>query len=141
MASQIAAKAATAAVNNMSRRAALAELRNTYGVVNMPTRAIAAVLLRAKAAVPHEELFERANEYSLFHSKRHFKHCLKMMKLQKRVRVICNGPQYPGASRLAFSIELTRRGGTIYTRYLGEEPPLPQLQDNEDGAPGLGDAI
>lgn len=76
-----------------------------------------------------------ADEYGLFNSRRHFKHCLKMMKQMHRVRVRCTGPEYPGASRRGFVVELTRRGDKVYKHYLGDEPPLPGLADAllEDG--------
>jgi len=123
-----------------------AALRNELGVVNMPSRAIAAVLLRAKAAVGHDELYNLACEYdaTMFKSKRHFKHCLKMMKNSERIRIRSVGPQYPGASKLGFVVELTRRGTVAYTRYLGENPPLPSSEETEQGeetAPSLANAI
>lgn len=131
----MAAKAATEAI-----APSVAALRSTIGEVNMPTRAIAAVLLRARGApVTPEELYTQSNEYGLFNSKRHFKHCLKMMKGMKRVQVKSMGPQYPGASRLQFSVYLTRRGTAAYTRYLGETPPLPA--DHIVDSPGLTDAL
>lgn len=131
-----AAKAALAEGATVAARPSVQALRNTHGVVNMPTRAIAAVLLKNRVPVPHDELYELSDEYGLFKSKRHFKHCLKMMKQQDRVQVICNGPEYPGASRLSFSVKLTRRGDAIYTRYLGTDVPNP----TEDDAPSLTNA-
>lgn len=132
------ATAAAAATAGAAARVSVRALRDVRGVVNMPTRAIAAVLLQTRRPIPHEELYDRANEYGLFNSRRHFKHCLKMMKGQDRVRVICDGPRYPGASRRAFSVELTRRGDAIYTRYLGEKPPPPS---DPNDIPGLADAL
>ncbi len=115
-------------------------LRSRVGEVNMPTRAIAAVLLRARGSpVTPDDLYAQSNEYGLFNSKRHFKHCLKMMKNMERVRVKSLGPQYPGASKLQFGVELTRRGTQAYTRYLGENPPLPP--DYTTDSPGLADAL
>lgn len=110
-------------------RAHWRELNAARGVVNMPSRAIAAVLLKAKSPMPRDELFEQASEYGMFNSKRHFKHVLKMMKKQNRIRMLCKGPEYPGSSKLAFEVALTRRGDTIYTRYLGNEIPPPIDQD------------
>lgn len=98
----------------------------------MPTRAIAAVLLRAEGAVPHQELYTMADEYGLFNSRRRFKHCLKMMRQIHCIRVRCTGPEYPGASTRGFVVELTRRDDAVYKHYLGETPPPPGLTDALD---------
>lgn len=129
MAAAAAAKTVATEVAQTIARPSVRALRDARGVVNMPTRAIAAVLLKDGAPVKHDELYERSAEYGLFNSKRHFKHCLKMMKLQKRVQSICLGPSYPGSSRNAFSVTLTKRGQTVYTRYLGADIPSPDDED------------
>lgn len=120
-------------------------LRSELGVVNMPSRAIAAVLLRAKSAVGHDELYNLSCEYDsdMFRSKRHFKHCLRMMKTSERIRIRSVGPQYPGASKLGFVVELTRRGTAAYSKYLGENPPLPSdvADDETESPPSLSNAI
>lgn len=123
------AKTAVAEATQAATRQSVRALRDARGVVNIPTRAIAAVLLKEGGPVRHEELYERSAEYGLFNSRRHFKHCLKMMKLQKRVQNICLGPSYPGSSRNAFSVTLTKRGQTVYTRYLGSDIPSPMDED------------
>lgn len=131
------ATAAAAAPLATTKRAAVHALRAARGV-NMPSRAIAAVLLRAPGPVAHDELYSSAAEYGLLKSRRHFKHVLKLMKGMKRLEVICLGPERPGSAKRAFSVKLTRRGQTIYTRYLDEDGAGGQ---GEERAPGLQDAL
>lgn len=121
--------------------ASVQALRAARGVVNMPTRAIAAVLLRARAPVSHEELYRLSDEYALFYSRRHFKRCLRMMRDMQRVRIRSTGPQYPGANKQHFVVELTRRGETVYENYLGASPPLPHVADADDTPQGLAVAL
>lgn len=66
--------------------------RAVRGEVNMPSRSIAAVLLRSEKPVQNKVLYEQAKEYGLLRSPRHFKHVLRMMKLQKRVKVMPSAP-------------------------------------------------
>jgi hypothetical protein len=104
--------------------------------VNMPTRAIAAVLLKADGPVQCRELYTLSSEYGLFQSHRHFKHVLRMMKSQKRVQIMTGPPELAGGSKLSFKARLTRRGQLIYTQYLGGEIPPPPAKE----APSLANA-
>ena len=140
-------KMASAAVKNtlndvakMARRPTVQELRNTVGILNMPTRAIAAVLLRHSRPMKHGDLCTEASEYGLFRSKRHFKHVLKMMKLQRRIKVSSMGPAFPRSPKLAFSVNLTKRGEAIYTRYLGGDVQSPIEEENKN-PPSLANAM
>lgn len=98
------------------------------GVVNMPTRAIAAVLLKEGAPVRNVDLYERASEYGFFNSHRHFKHVLRMMKKMDRVQVIAGPPETPGGDKRSFRTKLTRRGENVYRYYLGDAYKLPPEQ-------------
>lgn len=109
--------AVTSAAAPLSNRAKSA----VRGVVNMPSRAIAAVLLKAREPVQNRVLYERASEYGFFASHRHFKHVLRMMKNMERVHVIAGPPEKPGGNKLTYKTKLTRRGERIYTHYLGED--------------------
>ncbi|CAN8072771.1 unnamed protein product [Agarophyton chilense] len=84
----------------------------------MPTRAIAHALMQRESHVaPHDELFREVQHTGLMRSHRHFKHCLKMMRLQKRVLVQCTGLLRVGASQRTFVVKLTRRGHAVYRFY------------------------
>jgi hypothetical protein len=99
--------------------------RAVRGEVNMPTRAVAAVLLKSSEPLRSHDLYARSSEYGFFNSRRHFKHVLRMMKEQRRIQVITGPPERVGGSKLTFTIRLTRRGEQIYTSYLGDSIPPP----------------
>lgn len=84
--------AATAVAEPAAAATTAKAMRAVRGEVNMPSRAIAAVLLRSEEPVPNRQLFVEAHEYGLLKSHRHFKHVLKMMKAQRRVQVIPGPP-------------------------------------------------
>lgn len=86
----------------------------------------------------HMALYEDADKLGLMRSRRHFKHCLRMLKDQKRVQIICKGPVKPGSAKRAFAVKLTRRGERIYQYY--SKMPLPS-DDGGDGERGLKDAL
>lgn len=117
-------------------------------VNGMPTRLIAQVLLcKSRCMADHRELFEEISTSGMFKSRRHFKHCLKLMKLSKRLDIICLGPEKVGKSRRKFAVKLTARGERIYTcyrRWPGPTKPSPN-QSNGDGGDfkshGLADAL
>lgn len=86
--------------------------------INLPTRVIADVLLRAgPKPIAHEVLYQEADKSGLMRSHRHFKHCLRMMKDQNRVKVICLGPEKVGSAKRKFAVGLTRKGTILYTKY------------------------
>ena len=118
-------------------------LREVKGVVNIPSRSIAAVLLRAGGKpMPHKELFAKAQEYKLLHSKRHFKQVLKMMRIQGRVGVHCLPPEEIGGSKRTFTVVLTRKGEQVYREVLGEDVPPPEAESQSGGEKrGLADAL
>jgi hypothetical protein len=116
----------------MSAKAA----RAMVGEVNMPSRAVAKVLLDAGEPVLNRELYARASEFGLFNSHRHFKHVLRMMKGQGRVQVIPGPPERPGGAKLTFRTKLTRRGEAVYSTYLGIESV-----SAGSAPPGLADAV
>jgi hypothetical protein len=135
------------AISSVSGRASIAESASGQNLgakaaravrceVNMPTRAIAAVLLRADEPVLYRDLYLRSSEYGLFQSHRHFKHVLRMMKGQRRVQVMTGPPERAGGSKLSFQVRLTRRGELIYSQYLGNEIPPPPPKE----APSLANA-
>lgn len=101
-------------------------------VHNMPTRQIANVLLQQdRQMMDYDLLYGAVEQSGLFRSKRHFKHCLRMLKQQNRVQVICRGPEKAGSAKRLFSVKLTRRGCTIYTRY--SQMPPPKAEGNDEG--------
>lgn len=127
MAAGVVAEAAPATapvVQELSAKAA----RAVRGEVNMPSRAIAAVLLLSETPVPNKVLYGAAKEYGNIEHHRHFKHVLRMMKGQNRVRVIAGPPEKVGGKKVTYCTQLTRRGRMIYGRYLGENVPLPRAQ-------------
>jgi hypothetical protein len=126
------AVAASGAAGRLSAKAA----RAVIGEVNMPSRAVAKVLLDAGGPVANRELYKLSAEFGMFHSHRHFKHVLRMMKGQRRVQVISGPPDRPGGSKLTYRTKLTRRGEVVYSAYLGRETP-----PAETPSPGLTDAI
>lgn len=86
--------------------------------MGMPTRMIAHVLLqRERPVMEHSDLFQEANASGMFRSHRHFKHCLKMMKHQKRVHIVCLGPERVGSPNRRFAVSLTKRGVHAYSWY------------------------
>jgi hypothetical protein len=136
-----AAVAATAAPADAPAAMTAKAARAARGVVNMPSRAVAAVLLRADEPVPNGQLYAEAREYGLLQSHRHFKHVLKMMKLQRRVQVIPGPPVCfgcVGAPRLAtpaeavlfrFALLVSGRGLTFacfYSLFLADTVPAAQ---------------
>mmetsp|Transcript_16283 Transcript_16283/g.33046 ORF Transcript_16283/g.33046 Transcript_16283/m.33046 type:complete len:92 (-) Transcript_16283:1110-1385(-) len=71
-----------------------AKLRALQRVVNMPSRAVAAALLRRHPdPISHRDLFHVAKEVDaeLVGSKRHFKSVLRFMKDQVRYFAMCRG--------------------------------------------------
>lgn len=102
---RLCAAGAAAAKEDGARAVSAAAARAVRGVVNMPSRSIAAVLLRSDAPVANGALFAGAREYGLLKSHRHFKHTLRMMKEQRRVQVI---PGPPVRHHVSF---FKRRGG------------------------------
>jgi len=112
----VAKSAAEAAVAATEATAYVGTSRMRAGVANMPTRAIAEVLLRqTEKPMKHETLYEEAAKSGLMRSRTHFKHCLRMMKDQNRVKVICLGPEKPGSAKRKFSVGLTRKGVVVYS--------------------------
>lgn len=89
---RLCAAGASAAADRGARAGSVAAARAVRGAVNMPSRSIAAVLLRAEAPVANGALYAAAREYGLLRSHRHFKHTLRMMKEQRRVQVIPGPP-------------------------------------------------
>lgn len=133
-----AGSAVASAIPQVAKQVA-SQLRPAHWVKGMPTRTIAQVLLRQEnEMMDHLVLYEETNKLGLLRSRRHFKHCLRMLKDQKRVAVICNGPVHPGSAKRAFKVKLTRRGSRIYTGY--SKMPLPE-NDGNDGERGLKDAL
>lgn len=126
-----AGAAATSASAASSASESAKSTRAARGAVNMPSRAIAAVLLRASAPVRNRDLYFQAKEYGNIQHHKHFKHVLKMMKVQERVRIIPGPPEKIGGRKLTYCTQLTRRGEAVYTEYLGEDVPLPG--DGEGG--------
>lgn len=90
-------------------------LRPDAWTIGQPTRMIVHKLLE-KEKFTHglRELWEEVEQTGMFKSKRHFKHCLKILKSRQRVDVICLGPQRVGSAKLKFSARLTRRGARTY---------------------------
>lgn len=83
--------------------------------IGQPTRMIAHKLLeKEKFTCGLLELWEEVEETGMFKSKRHFKHCLKLLKSRQRVDVMCIGPERVGSAKLKFSARLTRRGARTY---------------------------
>lgn len=90
-------------------------LRPEAWTIGQPTRMIAHKLLeKEKFACGLRELWEEAEQTGMFKSKRHFKHCLKLLKSRQRVDVTCLGPERVGSAKLKFSARLTRRGARTY---------------------------
>ncbi|PXF41637.1 hypothetical protein BWQ96_08648 [Gracilariopsis chorda] len=113
-----------------------------FWVRNMPTRAIAHFLMGYESRLaPHDELFDKVNASGLMRSKRHFKHCLKMMRLQKRVDVVCLGPQRVGSSTRKFAVKLTSRGNAVYRYYRNCERWQVEHGGERPKRPGLTDAL
>lgn len=107
-------------------------------VRGMPTRQIANVLLQQERhMMDYELLYGEVEKSGLFRSKRHFKHCLRMLKGQDRVQVICRGPEKAGSAKRLFSVKLTRRGGNIYTRY----SQMMLEAEEKDGKQGLTEVL
>lgn len=137
-AASVAGPAAAASVPQATKHIAEQTARSLPWICNMPTRAIASVLLKQeKEMMDHADLFEEAEKSGLMRSRRHFKHCLRMMKNQKRICIICNGPEKVGSAKLKFSVKLTQRGSSIYTRYSQE----PHRELDKRGGRGLQDAL
>lgn len=140
MATTVASAATTAAraAPEIASQAA-ARLKPAHWVCNMPTRSIAQVLLRQDNLImDHGALYQETDRLGLLRSHRHFKHCLRMLKIQKRVLIVCKGPEKPGSAKRAFSVKLTRRGQRIYQYYSG----MPDKTDKDgDGERGLKDAL
>lgn len=104
----------------------------------MPTRVIASVLLKEeREMMDHGALFDEVEKSGLLRSRRHFKHCLRMLKDQKRVLIICNGLEKVGSPKRKFSVKLTQRGSVIYTKY----SQAPHRESDGKGQRGLQDAI
>lgn len=84
--------------------------------LRQPTRMIAHKLLdRDKHMLSMTELYDDlSNSCDLFRSRRHFKHCLKLMRAKNRVQVICLGPESIGSSVLKFAVKLTGQGQRTY---------------------------
>lgn len=120
-----APKAASTVINaaTAATQAAAQSMRiSPFWVREMPTRQIAHVLLQQERNIMgHDTLFSEVEKSGLFRSRRHFKHCLRMLKDQKRARVICQGPERAGSAKRLFAVQLTRRGATIYHRYSKDE--------------------
>lgn len=117
-------------------------------VNGMPSRLIAQLLLgKSRHMADHKELFEETSSTGLFKSRRHFKHCLKLMKCSKRVDIICLGPERVGSSHRKFSVKLTTRGARIYSSYRQwpgpKESSTNQSNSNESDASsrGLADVL
>lgn len=80
-----------------------------------PTRAIASALLKVEGCtLEHKALYEAVDRSGLLRSHRHFKQCLKMMRLSRRACVRSIGLARVGDSRPQFTVSLTRKGRTIY---------------------------
>lgn len=108
-------------------------------IQDLPTRAIADSLLgKEQYLFSHEKLYEEVNESGLFRSHRHFKHCLKMMRTQNRVKIVCNGPERIASAKLAFSVKLTAKGRSVY-RYYREQHARREVAKREQA--GLKDAL
>lgn len=102
-------------------------LNEARGVVNMPSRAIAAVLLRHEGKpIRHKDLYEKASEYGFLNSRTHFKHVLKMMKGMERIAINCVHPEKIGGSKLSYTVSLTAKGKKVYGDVLGDNVPLPE---------------
>ena len=107
-------------------------LRAQKGVVNMPSRAIAAALLRANnKAMRHKDLYEKSREYGFINSRNHFKHVLKMMKGMKRICINCLHPEEIGGSKRVYTVNFTERGEHAYREVFGDNIPLPERQDQQ----------
>ena len=110
----------------------------------MPTRAIAAVLLDAKQyTLTHDELFKAANESDLIRSRRHFKHCLRLLKDQKRILSFSLGPERIGSANIKFAVKLTPKGAKIYSQYRVTEGIEKEHRGKhgKDSTRGLQDAL
>lgn len=150
MTSTQAASAASSALKQAATQAATQAAKaipkslseELFWVRNMPTRAIAHFLMRYDSHLaPHDELFNKVNDSGLMKSKRHFKHCLKMMRLQKRVDIVCLGPQRVGSSKLKFAVKLTKRGNAVFSYYRSRESETRQRGGEYPKPPGLTDAL
>lgn len=110
----------------------------------MPTRAIAAALLEAERhTLTHEELFKAASESDLIRSRRHFKHCLRLLKDQKRAVSFSLGPERIGSANIKFAVRLTPRGAKIYSKYRVSEgiEKEQRINDRKESNRGLQDAL
>lgn len=107
-------------------------------VEGKPTRAIASKLLDMPDHMAESHaLYAKVNRSGLFRSRRHFKHCVKLMRSMKRVDMVCHGSSVPESTsvfpsesgavslnrskryqkeKLQFSIALTGRGRRVYSR-------------------------
>lgn len=113
---------------------------NLKWIRGMPTRAIAdALMKRENRMAPHEELYNEINKTGILRSRRHFKHCLRMLRTQRRVDVICQGPDRVGSNRLKFAVKLTRRGDSVYSYFKRMETQ--EAERGEGAQPGLKDAL
>lgn len=137
VASNAGAAVATAAPQ-VAKKVAEQVTRNAPWISNMPTRAIASVLLQQdRNIMEHDALYSAVEKSGLMRSRRHFKHCLRMLKDQKRVAVICTGPESPGSAKRKFAVKLTRRGNAVYTKY----SEAPQREFDRINERGLKDAL
>lgn len=138
------AAAASAAVPQGAKTVAAQAVKQASWVRNLPTRAIANVLLESDSYMAsHDALYHAVDKTGLLRSRRHFKHCLRMMSDQKRVKVFCIGPEKVGSAKLKFSVKLTSRGRTIYGFYRrGTLGSLGKVEERAEGEqPGLKDAL
>ena len=108
-------------------------------VEGMPTRAIAdALLSKENYLAPHDALYDEVNQTGVLRSHRHFKHCLKMLKEQNRVRVICLGPEKVASNKRKFSVKLTSRGRSTYSFF---KSCYKENAEEPKDAEGLKDAL
>lgn len=89
----------------------------------------------------YDKLYGELEPSGLFRSKRHFKHCLRMLRTQQRVAMVCKGPERAGSARRSFAVKLTRRGSSIYSRYRDIDNAEEGEDGNGAGSGGLADAL
>lgn len=96
------------------------------------------------------ELYDELIDTGMFRSKRHFKHCLKLMKSKNRVQIVCQGPTEIGSPNLKFAVKLTGKGQRTYlffrNSYRNKAARLAAEQASGEGAAstkpaGLTDAL
>lgn len=114
------------------------EMRPAW-VEDMPTRMIACKLLdRDRLMAGHKELYDEVNATGMLKSRRHFKHCLKLMRISQRIQVICQGPARVGSSRRIFAVKLTKRGQVIYSWHRNHPRYKDQSTESEAQTEGSG---